>query len=169
MRKYKYCPLCAHELETSLIDGMERQSCPACHFIHFENPLPTTVCIAELEGQVLLIKRGIEPRKGHWTLPSGFIELGETPEASCLRELSEETGMTGKIANLIGVYHADSQLYGDIISTIYHVKLNPGQPVAGDDAIDVKLVPIEEVGDLVFAAFNHAFGKFKQAIKWPYQ
>lgn len=164
MRKFIYCPFCAHELEAGIIDNKERQFCPQCNFIHYENPLPTTVCIGELEGNVLLIKRGIEPLKGKWTLPSGFVELGETPEAGCLRELKEETGMTGDIANLIGVYHANSRVYGDIISTIYHVKLNPGQPVAGDDADDVKLVPIEMVDDLVFTAFNHAFARFKDII-----
>ncbi|HZK43544.1 MAG TPA: NUDIX hydrolase, partial [Syntrophomonadaceae bacterium] len=153
---YQFCPVCAHKLESGIIDGRERQFCSRCNFIHYRNPLPTTVCIGELEGKILLIKRGVKPLIGQWTLPSGFIELGETPEASCLRELKEETGMTGTIIRLIGLYHANSQIYRDIISAIYHIKLNPGEPIAGDDAIDVKFVPIEEVDDLLFPAFNHA-------------
>ncbi len=162
MRNYQFCPLCAHKLEPGIIDGKTRQFCPECNFIHYRNPLPTTVCIGELDGQVLLIKRGIEPRKGQWTLPSGFVELGESAEECCLRELKEEAGMTGTIAKLIGVYHADSALYGDLISTIYHVKLDSGQPIAGDDAAGAKLVPIDEIDDLVFEAFNLAFAEFKK-------
>lgn len=164
MSNYRFCPFCAHKLEYKHIDGKSRQFCPQCNFVHYKNPLPTTVCIGELEGKILLIKRGIPPRKGQWTLPSGFIELGETPEESCLRELREETGMTGTIVKLLGLYHADTQMYGDIISAIYHVKLDPGTPVAGDDAEDVKLVPIEEVEDLVFKAFNTAFSLFKDSL-----
>ncbi|NLJ72657.1 MAG: NUDIX hydrolase [Syntrophomonadaceae bacterium] len=165
MRNYIYCPYCANKLATDIIDNKTRQVCYQCNFIHYQNPLPTTVCIGELDDKVLLIKRGIKPRKGEWTLPSGFVELGETAEESCLRELAEETGMTGEVANLIGVYHAYSEVYGDIISTIYHIRLKSGIPIAGDDAEDVKLVPINEIGDLHFAAFNQAFDKFKKIIK----
>lgn len=164
MGNFRFCPLCTHRLETKLIDGKNRQFCPECDFVHYQNPLPTTVCIGELDDKVLLIKRGIPPRKGHWTLPSGFIELGETPEDSCLRELKEETGMTGTIVKLIGIFHANSEIYGDIISAIYHVKLDPGTPVAGDDADGVKLVPIEEIDDLIFRSFNIAFSKFKDSL-----
>lgn len=160
MSKYNYCPLCGHVLQIGWIESRNRSFCPQCRFVHYENPLPTVVVLGVLEQQILLIKRGIEPRQGLWTLPSGFIEKGESPEDACLRELAEESGMSGSIHKLLGVYHAHSQLYGDLISLVYQVNLKPGQPVAGDDAEDAALVPISQVTDLGFAAFNQAFRKF---------
>lgn len=164
MKDYKYCPFCAHELETKYIDNKDRKTCPNCIFTHYQNPLPTIVCIGEIDGKVLLIKRGIEPSKGKWTLPSGFIEMGESPEECCLRELKEEAGLTGTIVKLIGVYHVHSSMYADLISSIFHVKLDPGEPIACDDADDAKLVPIEEIDNLHFATFNEAFAKFKEEL-----
>lgn len=160
MSKYNYCPLCSHPLQTGWMDSRNRRFCPQCCFVHYENPLPTVVVLGVLEHQVLLIKRGIEPRQGLWTLPSGFIEKGESPEEACLRELLEESSMTGRIRELLGAYHAHSQLYGDLISLVYHIDLDPGHPVPGDDAADAALVPISQITDLGFAAFNQAFQKF---------
>jgi ADP-ribose pyrophosphatase YjhB (NUDIX family) len=160
MAKYKYCPLCAHPLQVGWVESRQRSYCPQCDFIHYENPLPTVVALGLLDDQILLIQRGLEPRKGLWTLPSGFIEKGESPENACLRELLEESGMTGQIQQLIGVYHVDSSLYGDLISLIYYVHLNPGHPIAGDDAADAALVPVSQVTDLGFVSFNHAFQQF---------
>ncbi|SHH05087.1 ADP-ribose pyrophosphatase YjhB, NUDIX family [Thermosyntropha lipolytica DSM 11003] len=162
MDKYRYCPLCASPLMWGMRYGRRRQYCPSCQFINYENPLPTTVALAETNRQILLIKRGIEPLKGIWTLPSGFVETGETPEQACLRELKEETNMDGVIKELIGVFHSLTPMYGDIISIVYYIKLSPGIPKAGDDAEGVALVNIEEIDDLGFKSFNQAFSIFKQ-------
>lgn len=162
MNNYKYCPLCAAPLSSGMRYGRIRKYCTECSFINYENPLPTTVALAETDGKILLIKRGIEPLKGIWILPSGFMELGETPEEACLRELKEETNMEGVIKELIGVFHNITPMYGDIISLIYHVNLTPAIPQAGDDAEGVALVDIEKIGDLGFKSFNQAFSLFKQ-------
>lgn len=159
---YKYCPLCTGILEWGFFYGRNRQYCPSCGFINYVNPLPTTVALAERDGKILLIKRGIEPLKGVWTLPSGFMETGETPEQACLRELKEETSMEGNIEGLIGVFHSITPMYGDIISIVYYIKLCPGNPEPGDDADGVKLVAINEIKDLGFPSFNKAFALFKQ-------
>lgn len=159
---YKYCPLCTSSLEWGVRYGRNRQYCPNCGFINYVNPLPTTVALAEADRKILLIKRGIEPLKGIWTLPSGFMETGESPEQACLRELKEETNMEGVIKDLIGVFHSITPMYGDIISIIYYIKLYPGCPSPGDDADGVKLVAIDKIQDLGFPSFNKAFSLFKQ-------
>ena len=76
-------------------DTRVRAVCPACHTIHYQNPLNVvgTVPIWGSEGeQVLLCKRDIQPRKGFWTLPAGFMELGETTAMGAVRETEEEAG-----------------------------------------------------------------------------
>ena len=67
-------------------DTRERAVCPACHTIHYENPLNVVGTIPVWEDKVLLCKRNIEPRLGKWTLPAGFMELGETVAEGAARE-----------------------------------------------------------------------------------
>lgn len=160
MLNFKFCPLCSTELIEGRKEERWRQYCPSCDFINYKNPIPAVVAIAEREGKILLIKRGMEPRKGIWTLPSGFMEAGETPKNACLRELKEETGMDGEVQNLINIYHEWSNIYGDIVNIFYYVKLGNGEATAGDDADDVSLVPINNMGDLGFKCFKAAFKEF---------
>jgi ADP-ribose pyrophosphatase YjhB (NUDIX family) len=161
LHSFIYCPLCSEILQEDIIENRQRQFCTQCHYIHYINPIPAIISIGERDGKILLIKRGMEPMKGLWTLPGGFMEAAETPEAGCLRELFEETGMRGTIKNLIGVFHEFSQMYGDVLCIFYHVKLDDGTPAAGDDADNADLVPVDDVGDLGFICFNQAFGHYK--------
>lgn len=73
-------------------DLRERAVCPACNTVHYENPLPVVGTLPVWGSQVLLCRRNIEPRHGFWTLPGGFLELGETSAQGALRETHEESG-----------------------------------------------------------------------------
>jgi 8-oxo-dGTP diphosphatase len=160
MKEFKYCPYCSYPLDNVFIEGMERKFCSNCQVIHYINPKPTVAAIAEYKGSILLIKRGIEPGKGRWSLPSGFMEINETPEEACLRELLEETGMQANIIGLVDVQHEYQPMHGDLICITYHAELLPGTPVAGDDAAGIALVPIKEIKDLGFTSLNKAFQRF---------
>ncbi len=71
-------------------DNRERYVCPSCNIVHYQNPLIVVGCVPEQEGKILLCKRSIEPRYGYWTVPAGFMELGETLEQGAARETLEE-------------------------------------------------------------------------------
>ena len=73
-------------------DTKERAICTACHTVHYENPLNVVGTVPYWGDKVLLCKRNIEPRKGKWTLPAGFMELGETTAEGAARETVEEAG-----------------------------------------------------------------------------
>ena len=73
-------------------DVRERAICTACHTVHYENPLNVVGTVPYLDERVLLCKRNIEPRKGYWTLPAGFMELNETAAQGAARETDEEAG-----------------------------------------------------------------------------
>ena len=73
-------------------DNRERAICSSCGTIHYENPLNVVGTVPVWDGKVLLCLRNIEPRKGFWTLPAGFMELNETTEQGALRETEEESG-----------------------------------------------------------------------------
>ena len=89
----KYCNNCGEKviLEIPKGDNRERYCCPNCETIHYQNPKPTATLICVNKDKILLVKRAFEPAKGEWSLPGGFIELGETPEDAAKRELVEET------------------------------------------------------------------------------
>ncbi len=90
--KMKFCPNCGATVSYRIPDGdnRERAVCDACNTVHYKNPLLVVGCVAERDGKVLLCKRSIEPRYGYWTVPAGFMELGETLAAGAARETLEE-------------------------------------------------------------------------------
>jgi len=81
-------------------DTRERAVCPSCHVIHYENPLNVVGTVPFIDDRVLLCLRNIEPRKGKWTLPAGFMELGETLAEGALRETAEEAGAEIELLDL---------------------------------------------------------------------
>lgn len=103
----RYCRLCGAPVERRVPgvgDGHERAVCPACGVIHYVNPLLVAGTVPVLDdGRVLLCQRAIEPRRGYWTLPSGFMELDETLAQGALRETLEETGAQVEMGPLLTV------------------------------------------------------------------
>jgi ADP-ribose pyrophosphatase YjhB (NUDIX family) len=145
---FQYCPICGRVLELGVIDGKERKFCPNCDFIDYKNPLPVAVAIAVKGKKVLMIKRGMAPRKGAWGPPSGFIEVGETPEEACLRELKEETGVSGQVVRLVGVSRlGDKEVYGDMLMVRYLVKVGDEEITPGDEVEDARFFDIAELSD----------------------
>lgn len=100
-------------------------------------PALTVDCVVfDPRGRVLLIRRGHEPFKGCYALPGGFVDVGETVEAACRRELLEETGLAVGDLFLIGVYSDPARdPRGHTVSAVFLARLAaPADPVAGDDA-----------------------------------
>ena len=90
--------------------------------------------------EILLVKRVFEPAKGEWSLPGGFIELGETPEDAAKRELKEETNLDGKAIKLIGSCSHFNSIFGDVLLLGLTMKIEKWDNlVPGDDAQDAKL------------------------------
>ena len=135
MRKKSFCHFCGHPLTEKTVDGHSRLFCQTCDMPIYENPAPAT-CIVTVDDaeRLLLVKRSVDPKKGYWCLPGGFMELQETPEAAGLRELHEETGLTGKIDRLLGVTTNNSQQYDTVLMVGFLVQSYEGALIAGDDA-----------------------------------
>ena len=94
MRRIQHCRVCGASTQYRIPpdDNRERAICSACGEIHYENPLNVVGTVPVWQDQVLLCRRNIEPRYGLWTLPAGFMELGETLRDGALRETIEEAG-----------------------------------------------------------------------------
>ena len=102
----KHCRNCGTSVVYRLPDDgdtRERAVCPACDTIHYENPLNVVGTLPHFGDKVLLCKRNIEPRWGKWTLPAGFMELGETAPQGAARETVEEAGAEFEMEDLLSV------------------------------------------------------------------
>ena len=156
----KFCPYCGYKLVRKMLEGRERLYCSRCGKIYYENPIPVVAVIArDDEGKILLIKRKIEPRKGEWALPSGFMELDESPIEAALRELAEETGLKGKWKKLIGIYSNNSEIHGYIVTIIYEVEIVGGKLCAGDDAEEADFFTVNRFPPLAFQSHLEALGE----------
>jgi 8-oxo-dGTP diphosphatase len=152
IERYKYCPNCGLKSRLKKIEGRERVVCFECGWVHYENPLPSAAALVRNErGEVLLVKRGVEPGRGKWALPSGFIEIDETPEKACLRELEEETGLKGEIMRLIGVYSQKSLTYKNVLIIGYEVKAW-GNLSPGSDSLSADFFPPDKFPEIAFSS-----------------
>jgi 8-oxo-dGTP diphosphatase len=120
-----------------------------------KTPLLTVDCVVfDASGALLLIERGHEPFKGCYALPGGFVDVGETVEQAALRELKEETGASGRVVRLIGVYSEPSRdPRGHNVSAALLVEWDGSAVSGGDDAASAAFVSDWREKTL---AFDHA-------------
>lgn len=113
-------------------------------------PVPAVGVVCLRDETVLLIRRGKPPRMGEWSLPGGRIEPGEKALDAALRELKEETGVTARITGLLDVVDGLFPEAGRHFVLIdYGAEWVSGEPVAGDDALEARFVPMDQVDDLI--------------------
>lgn len=120
-----------------------------------KTPALATDCVAlDAKGRLLLVRRGQPPFKGRYALPGGFVEIGETVEEACRRELMEETGVKAGKLELVGVYSDPKRdPRGHMCSVVFLTRVARARPRAGDDAAAAEWVEDWAARDL---AFDHA-------------
>jgi ADP-ribose pyrophosphatase YjhB (NUDIX family) len=138
--EYDFCPRCGSRLETRLLkDGdPERLVCGACGFVLYLGPKLVAGAIFELDGEVVLIQRDIEPGYGKWTFPGGFVERGERAEVAAEREVLEESGLEIEVAEIIGLYTYEGEVPA---IAVFAARVLGGQPTPLDETMDVKGFP----------------------------
>mgnify|MGYP006282028415 CR=1 FL=1 len=127
----RHCKQCGAAVTYRLPDDgdtHERAVCPACHTVHYENPLNVVGTIPFWENKVLLCKRNIEPRLGKWTLPAGFMELGETVAEGAARETREEAGADFEMLELFSIMNVVrvGQVHFFYRARLTHTRFDPG-------------------------------------------
>jgi ADP-ribose pyrophosphatase YjhB (NUDIX family) len=140
----KYCPECAQPISQLVPEGDNRQRfvCLHCDIVHYQNPRIVAGTLPVYKNQVLLCKRAIEPRKGYWTLPAGFMENGETTEQGALRETLEEANarvIEPQLYTMIAVPHISQ------VHIFFYAQLADLDFCAGDESLEVKLFHEEEI------------------------
>jgi len=129
-RRFKHCPSCGGQIQYQVPadDNRERACCTVCGSIHYENPINVVGTLPVWGDQVLLCRRAIEPRHGLWTLPAGFMELGETTAQGALRETDEEAGAQIELQNLYCVHNVVKvgQVHLFYRARLLSTEFNPG-------------------------------------------
>ena len=143
-QRIKHCRQCGSAVAYCIPDddNRERAVCPACATVHYENPLNVVGTVPVWGDQVLLCKRAIEPRRGLWTLPAGFMELGETLEAGALRETIEEAG--AKI-ELQGLFTLLSVVRVGQVHLFYRARMLDASLDPGPETLEARLFSEHEV------------------------
>lgn len=141
----KHCKNCGSAVTYRLPDDgdtRERAICTACHTVHYENPLNVVGTLPIWEDKILLCKRNIEPRYGKWTLPAGFMELGETVAQGAARETDEEAGAQ---IELLGLYTLMNVVRVGQVHFFYRAKLLSTTFHPGHETIEARLFSEDEV------------------------
>ena len=133
-----------------MTETQKNTKCPVCG--NYKNRDVSNDAIIEIDGNILLIKRGKDPYKDFWALPGGHVEFDETVEESVAREVKEETGLDVISLKLFGVYSNPERHPKQTVAVAYLVKTK-GEIIAGDDASDFKLFSKDEIPDIL--AFDH--------------
>ena len=143
-RRIKHCRVCGSSVRYRMPadDNRERAICSACGEIHYENPINVVGTVPVWGDQVLLCRRNIEPRRGLWTLPAGFLELGESTSEGALRETDEEAGAHIELQGLFTVLNVvrAGQLHLFYRARMLDTHLNPGP-----ETIEAQLFREEEI------------------------
>ena len=143
-------------------DNLARQVCVDCGFINYENPKIVVGAVCHWGDRVLLCRRAINPRKGHWTLPAGYLELHETTTAGAAREAWEEARAKIEIETLLAVYTVPriSQ-----VQLMYRARLVSDAVSAGPESLEVGLFKFDEIpwDDLAFPSVRWALHQFSDS------
>ena len=149
--RIRHCRACGHEVAYRVPpeDNRERAVCLQCQHIDYENPLNVVGTVPAWEDQVLLCRRNIEPRHGFWTLPAGFMELGESTEAGALRETDEEAGASIELQGLFSVLNV---VRVGQVHLYYRARLMDTAFAPGPETIEARLFREDEIpwDDLAF-------------------
>ena len=141
-------------------DNRERMVCPDCGFINYENPKIVVGAVCLWQEQFLLCRRAINPRRGYWTLPAGYLELNESTMAGAMREAWEEAEARITIDGLLAVYDIPriSQ-----VQIIYRARLDAPEFAAGAESLEVKLFAWNEIPwhELAFPSVRWALEHYR--------
>ncbi len=136
-------------------DDRERLTCPDCGFIQYDNPKVVVGSVPRWQGRILLCRRAINPRKGFWTLPAGYLEMNESVEDGARREAWEEARAQLTLHGVLAVYNIPRLSQ---VQVIYRATLIDGEASPGPESLDVRLFAWDDIpwGELAFPSVRWA-------------
>ncbi len=148
----KFCSQCGAQMGSKQVGDKLRRACSACNFVHFTDPKVGVGVVVMQAGKILLIRRKMAPEIGTWSIPAGYLDAGEDPRETAVREAYEETNLHVRIEKLLNVYHNPITQGGASIFIMYQAQLLGGTPQAGDDADAVGFFSLDNLPEIAFTS-----------------
>ena len=153
----KFCSSCGHAIEKLVPadDNRTRSVCTQCQTIHYENPRLILGTLSTWGNEILLCRRAIAPRSGFWTLPAGFMEIGESTEAGARRETLEEAGAEVTIQDLFAVFDIP---HVEQVHLFFRAEMTSPALSPGMESLEAKLFQAQDIpwDDLAFESVRQA-------------
>ena len=142
--EFKYCPVCGGALHSKILkpEEPERLVCAECDFVFYLDPKVVACSIVEMDGRIVLLKRAIDPQKGKWVLPGGYVDRGEEVRAAALRETLEECGLRIRLKELLGLYSYPGRIS---VVVVYVAEPLGGELIVGDETAEAELYSPESI------------------------
>ncbi len=148
---YRFCPHCAAPLVSKRLKPAEpeRLVCGTCGFIFFLDPKVVTGAIFTWDGGILLIQRAIEPSRGKWVFPGGYVDRGESLEHAAVREVKEECGLDVRLTRVLGTYSSPGN---PVILIPFIGEVTGGALALDDEGLALRSFPPDAIpwNDLAF-------------------
>ena len=139
--------------------GENRPTCPACGWVHYEDPKVAAGVLVLEDGKVLLVRRTMEPYIRQWSFPAGFVNAFEDPQFAARRECLEETGLDVRLEGLFDVLYGREHPRGSDILLVYRATVTGGELNASDDADEAGWFPLDALPPLAFDSTRRVFEK----------
>jgi ADP-ribose pyrophosphatase YjhB (NUDIX family) len=147
-------------MATRKVRGVSRRVCERCAHVHYADPKLAVGVAVFRDNKLLLVRRVMDPGKGRWALPGGYLDSGEDPRAAAAREAREEAGVEVDVRDVLDVF-ANPPADGGAVFVLYAATWRGGEPAAGDDADDAQFFGPDELPELAFASTAHVIAH------WP--
>lgn len=164
----RFCADCGEPVEHKRPEGdnLDRAVCTACKKIHYDNPKVVVGAVCTWEDKILLCRRAIEPRSGFWTIPAGFMEIGESTEQGAVRETMEEANARIEITDLLAIYNI---VRLSQVQIFYRARMLTPDFSAGIETLELDLYRWDDIpwDDLAFPTVHWILRKAIEAKEKP--
>ena len=165
----KHCPLCSAELRESQVGGRARLRCMRCAFVLYSNPASAAAGVVFNErGEVLLVRRAIEPYRGYWALPAGYQEIDEDPEATVVREVLEEAGVEIQVQGLLDLLFVRNDARKPANVAVYLCRAVGGVLRPGEEESEAAWFSLNGLpAQIGFDNYSRILGRLRHAGGYP--
>jgi ADP-ribose pyrophosphatase YjhB (NUDIX family) len=165
----RHCPLCAAELCSTELGGRERLRCAGCGFVLYKNPASAALGVVfNARGEVLLVRRCLEPFADCWALPAGYQEIDEAPEATVVREVAEEAGVDVEVLGLLDLLFVPDDPRKPANVAVYLCRATGGVPRPGKEESDAGWFALDRLPEPIgFLNYPRILARLARADGYP--
>jgi len=165
----RHCPLCSAELRESTVGGRTRLRCERCAFVLYSNPASAAAGVVFNDaGEVLLVRRAIEPFRGYWALPAGYQEIDEDPATTVAREVLEESGVEVVVDGLLDLLYVCNDPRKPANVAVFLCRAVGGALRPGEEETEVAWFALDDLpAQIGFDNYQRILGRLRHAAGYP--